>query len=112
MGGRLDATNMIQPAVSVITSISCDHTEFLGNSLSDIASEKAGIIKNNTPVVCSPQEPVVEQIIRNKVSLSSSALFMYGGDFHGTLKSTGLTGTTFDFSNGAIISRFVYSSCR
>ena len=51
MGGRLDATNIITPLVSVITNISKDHTAFLGNTLSAIAGEKAGIIKQNAPVV-------------------------------------------------------------
>ena len=51
MGGRLDATNVISPLVSVITNIGLDHTQFLGNTLSAIAGEKAGIIKSNIPVV-------------------------------------------------------------
>jgi len=51
MGGRLDATNIISPLVSVITNIGLDHTQFLGNTLTAIAAEKAGIIKSNIPVV-------------------------------------------------------------
>lgn len=51
MGGRLDSTNIITPLVSVITNIGFDHTQFLGNTLSSIAKEKAGIIKHNIPVV-------------------------------------------------------------
>ncbi len=51
MGGRLDATNIITPLVSVITNIGLDHTQFLGNTLTAIAAEKAGIIKSNIPVV-------------------------------------------------------------
>ena len=51
LGGRLDCTNIIQPLVSVITNISFDHTQFLGNTLAKIAEEKAGIIKRGTPVV-------------------------------------------------------------
>jgi dihydrofolate synthase/folylpolyglutamate synthase len=51
MGGRLDSTNIIQPILSIITSISFDHTQYLGNSLLDIAAEKAGIIKHNVPVI-------------------------------------------------------------
>lgn len=51
LGGRLDSTNIIQPILSVITNISWDHTQFLGDTLEKIASEKAGIIKENTPVV-------------------------------------------------------------
>ena len=51
MGGRLDSTNIINPLVSVITNISKDHTQFLGNTIEKIAIEKAGIIKENTPVI-------------------------------------------------------------
>ena len=51
MGGRLDSTNVLSPLVSVITNISLDHTQFLGNTIEKIAAEKGGIIKPNTPVV-------------------------------------------------------------
>ena len=51
LGGRLDSTNIINPEVSVITNIGLDHTQFLGDTLKEIAFEKAGIIKNNTPIV-------------------------------------------------------------
>lgn len=53
MGGRLDATNIVQPEVSLITNVSLDHTQFLGNTIQAIAAEKAGIIKAKTPVVIS-----------------------------------------------------------
>src|SRR5690606_22104779 len=51
MGGRLDSTNIITPEVSVITNIGLDHVQFLGNSLTEIASEKAGIIKKEIPII-------------------------------------------------------------
>lgn len=57
LGGRLDATNLVTPLVSVITSISLDHTKVLGDTLEKIATEKAGIIKPGRPVVISPQKP-------------------------------------------------------
>lgn len=57
LGGRLDATNVIVPEVSVITSLSLDHTAILGNTLPEIAGEKAGIIKPRVPVVTAPQQP-------------------------------------------------------
>ena len=57
LGGRLDATNVVAPLVTVITSISYDHTEILGNSLAKIAFEKGGIIKTGVPVIISPQRP-------------------------------------------------------
>ena len=64
IGGRLDATNAVQSDVAVITSIGFDHQEWLGNTLPEIASEKAGIIKRGTPVVCARQQPEAEQVIR------------------------------------------------
>lgn len=68
LGGRLDATNVVKPGVSVITSISYDHTEVLGNTLTQIATEKAGIIKPGSVVVSSPQFPeamaVIERVCR------------------------------------------------
>lgn len=63
VGGRLDATNVVTPEVSVITSISRDHTELLGETLPEIAGEKAGIIKEGVPVVVAPQAPEVEEVI-------------------------------------------------
>lgn len=65
LGGRLDATNLLQPLVSVITSLSFDHTYLLGNTLSEIAAEKGGIIKPGVPVITSPQEPeAMQQLIQ------------------------------------------------
>jgi folylpolyglutamate synthase/dihydrofolate synthase len=70
LGGRLDATNVVEPVVSVITSISYDHTQLLGNTLAEIAGEKCGIIKNGIPVVSSTQEEearlVIEQVARER----------------------------------------------
>ncbi len=56
LGGRLDATNTVDPILTVITSISIDHTNFLGDTIEQIAGEKAGIIKKNVPVICGPQQ--------------------------------------------------------
>ena len=64
MGGRLDATNAIQSDVSVITSINFDHEKWLGDTLPEIASEKAGIMKARVPVVSAPQQPEAEKVIR------------------------------------------------
>ena len=70
LGGRLDATNVVTPVISVITSISLDHMAILGDTLAQIASEKAGIIKPGIPVVSSPQKDeariVVEQVAKKK----------------------------------------------
>ena len=64
MGGRLDATNALQPVVSVITPIDLDHQAWLGDTLEKIAGEKAGIIKRQVPVVSSRQEPEAEKVLR------------------------------------------------
>src|SRR5437588_2704036 len=68
IGGRLDATNAIQSDVSVITQIDFDHEEWLGNTLAEIASEKAGIIKPGISVVSAPQRPDAEQVIRTRAA--------------------------------------------
>ena len=73
LGGRLDSTNIITPAVSVITSISMDHTQFLGHTLEDIAHEKAGIIKPGVPVVAGtmPGEAIYEIFARKAAALGA-----------------------------------------
>ncbi|MEM9778584.1 MAG: Mur ligase family protein, partial [Pseudomonadota bacterium] len=63
LGGRLDATNVITPAVSVITPVSYDHQQFLGETLTEIAGEKAGILKAGVPAVIAPQHPESEAVI-------------------------------------------------
>ncbi len=65
LGGRLDATNVVHPEVCIITSISLDHTEVLGNTLACVAYEKAGIIKPGIPVISAPQEKEVEKVIED-----------------------------------------------
>jgi dihydrofolate synthase/folylpolyglutamate synthase len=67
MGGRLDATNVIEPRVSVITDIALDHQKFLGNTVSEIAREKAGIIRSGGVVVTLPQQPQANDVIGNTI---------------------------------------------
>ena len=74
LGGRLDSTNVIHPELSVISNISYDHMNILGNSLNEIASEKAGIIKYNVPVVISQRQDEVEDIFINKAFEMNSGL--------------------------------------
>ena len=64
LGGRLDSTNVVSPLVSGITSLSLDHTFILGNTLAEIAGEKGGIIKENTPVVTAPQEKEASDMLK------------------------------------------------
>ncbi len=68
LGGRLDATNVITPLVSVITPIALDHTQFLGHTLADVAREKAGIIKRFVPVLSAPQHDDVVHVLRDAAS--------------------------------------------
>jgi dihydrofolate synthase / folylpolyglutamate synthase len=67
MGGRLDATNVVEPRLSVITDISLDHQNYLGNTLAEIAREKAGIIRPNGVVVTLPQTPQANDMIGNTI---------------------------------------------
>lgn len=95
LGGRFDATNVIEnPLVSVITSISLDHTKILGDTLGEIALEKCGIIKPGCPTVCSPDEPpealeVIQHVCSERESLlteaSVDALKIERSDFSGTI---------------------------
>jgi len=65
LGGRLDSTNIINPEISIITNVSLDHTNLLGNNIHSIASEKAGIIKKNTPIIIGRKQTEIEHIFKN-----------------------------------------------
>jgi dihydrofolate synthase/folylpolyglutamate synthase len=78
LGGRLDATNIIEPMVSVITSISYDHMQVLGTTLTEIAGEKAGIIKPGVPVVCSAQAPEAVAVIKRRCEERGAPLLRVG----------------------------------
>jgi dihydrofolate synthase/folylpolyglutamate synthase len=81
LGGRLDATNVVeQPLVSVITQISLEHTNLLGDNLASIATEKAGIIKTNGLVMSSPQQPEVMEVIEKFCAKQNAKLFQVGKD--------------------------------
>ncbi len=75
MGGRLDSTNIIRPLISVITNIGLDHTQFLGSSLTMIASEKAGIIKSNIPVVIGEYTPETQAVFLATAKTRESKLY-------------------------------------
>lgn len=75
MGGRLDSTNVISPEISVITNIGLDHTRFLGDTITAIAGEKAGIIKAHRPVVAGTMLPQALQVIREKAKILNAPLF-------------------------------------
>ena len=98
MGGRLDATNVLLPEASVITSINYDHSEFLGNTISAIAEEKAGIIKDGVPVITSAQEPSVMDAIKKKTEEKNASLFIYGRDFSAAIKTEDTSGSVFNYN--------------
>jgi dihydrofolate synthase/folylpolyglutamate synthase len=83
LGGRLDATNVIDsPAVSIITPISIDHEAFLGNTLTKIAGEKAGIIKRGCPVIVGPQTDEAMGVIEATAARLGAPMFAYGQHWH------------------------------
>lgn len=82
MGGRMDATNIINPLVSVITNVDYDHTEHLGRSLEEITREKCGIIKEKVPVVTSEIKKDVLFSIGQKVREVGTSVYMYHKDFY------------------------------
>lgn len=82
MGGRLDSTNIIKPLLSIITNISYDHTQFLGETLELIAGEKAGIIKPGIPIVIGQAEGEIKQIFEEKANEMKSPIY-WAQDFKG-----------------------------
>lgn len=80
MGGRLDSTNIITPLVSVITNIGLDHVQFLGNTLPEIAAEKAGIIKPNIPVVIGEYTRQTKEVFEEKAKETNSEIY-FASDF-------------------------------
>lgn len=99
MGGRLDATNVIEkPLLSIITSISYDHMQYLGNTITDIAFEKSGIIKKNLPVVLYSQSKKVYNVINNNCNNKNSELF-YLENYNFKIISENLDTITFMVNN-------------
>jgi len=80
LGGRLDATNVVMPQVSVITSLSYDHVAVLGDTLAKIAGEKAGIIKRGVPVVSSPQKDEAFEVLERVAKLMECKFILVGKD--------------------------------
>ncbi|MCR9293114.1 MAG: bifunctional folylpolyglutamate synthase/dihydrofolate synthase [bacterium] len=81
LGGRLDSTNICSPTACVITSIGMDHQKQLGNTISAIASEKAGIIKSPVPVICSARHPEAQKVITRRAQDWNAPLRLIGRDF-------------------------------
>ncbi|HOT92255.1 MAG TPA: folylpolyglutamate synthase/dihydrofolate synthase family protein [Anaerolineae bacterium] len=81
LGGRLDATNVVIPEVSIITSLSLDHTHVLGSTVTEIAREKGGIIKPGVPVISAPQEPQALAVLRAIAAEQAAPLTVVGQDW-------------------------------
>ena len=81
MGGRLDATNIVNPVLSIITNISVEHKAYLGGTLAEIAGEKAGIIKANTPVVTGAKQKAAVSVIEAKAKEMSAPLYKFRSNF-------------------------------
>jgi dihydrofolate synthase/folylpolyglutamate synthase len=95
LGGRLDATNVVDPQISVITSLSMDHVGVLGDTLPKIAYEKAGIIKPSRPVVLAVQRDDARQVIEQVAAERGSPLIEIGKEYHYATLSHSLKGQTF-----------------
>lgn len=78
LGGRLDATNVVAPVLTVITPVSVDHTQYLGNTLAQIAGEKAGILKRGVPCVVGPQPDEAFQVIEARAARLGAPLLVHG----------------------------------
>ena len=89
MGGRLDATNVIQPVLSIITNVSVEHREYLGRTIREIAGEKAGIIKAQTPVVTGARQKQALSVIQSVAATRSAPVFRLGKDFRTRRHSSG-----------------------
>ena len=101
LGGRLDATNVVMPCVSVITSISYDHMAVLGSTLTAIAGEKAGIIKPGVPVVSSPQREEARLVIEKVAAERNAPLTLVGRDVPFWPQEHSLDGQTFIIHHSA-----------
>ncbi len=96
LGGTWDATNVITPEVSVITPISLDHQDFLGDTIGEIAGEKAGILKANTPAVVALQRPEAEKVIKQRLADLAISAFWEGKDFSVVNRRLAHGGQVFD----------------
>ncbi|MEO7838249.1 MAG: folylpolyglutamate synthase/dihydrofolate synthase family protein [Anaerolineales bacterium] len=99
LGGRLDATNIVTPKISVITSLSYDHTAVLGDTLAKIAGEKAGIIKEGVPVVSAPQKDEALEVLERVARLNHSNITLIGKDVKFERLSSSLDGQTLHLSS-------------
>lgn len=81
MGGREDTTNVVEPILSIITTVAMDHMQFLGNTIDSIASHKAGIIKRGHPVVIGDMNAIASDVIREEAGKQQATLYAFGKDY-------------------------------
>ncbi|GJQ36987.1 MAG: bifunctional folylpolyglutamate synthase/dihydrofolate synthase [Anaerolineaceae bacterium] len=101
LGGRLDATNVVIPKISVITSLSYDHMAVLGNTLALIAGEKAGIIKDSVPVVSSPQKEEALEVLMRIANLRNCDFTLVGRDINFVRNRSSIDGQTLELKSAA-----------
>jgi len=99
LGGRLDSTNVITPIISVITSLYLEHTHILGDTIEEIAAEKAGIIKPGVPVVVAPQVDSAREVITQIAAEKEAQLTQLGVDYHYQRGESSLDGQNFSVRN-------------
>lgn len=113
LGGRLDCTNIITPCLSIITNISLDHTQFLGNTLAQIASEKAGIIKKGIPIVIGEANEETRPVFEQRASEMGAPIYFAEDEPHiisSSLNSAGLR--QYSTSNGNILIGQLAGECQ
>jgi dihydrofolate synthase/folylpolyglutamate synthase len=101
MGGRLDATNVINPLVSIITSIGLEHTEYLGDTIPQITGEKAGIIKPSVPVITGVNQSEALDVIKSVCAERNSELKVVQEKSNYSILEASIFGSKFDFSSEA-----------
>ena len=102
LGGRLDATNMIKPVISIITNIGREHTKQLGNAIAQIAKEKAGIVKHSVPTITAADQPEALEAIRSVCAEKNSELIhVQDGSGYSVLNSS-INGSKFSFSSDSL----------
>ena len=99
LGGRLDATNVVYPIVSVITQIGMDHQDLLGDTIGDIAKEKAAIIKSGVPVVCGARNSEAQEVVIHQAKQKKAPIYRIGKDFRVRLQHQSSREQEFEFSN-------------
>ncbi|MCK5560347.1 MAG: bifunctional folylpolyglutamate synthase/dihydrofolate synthase, partial [Thermoplasmata archaeon] len=97
LGGKFDATNVVKPVVTVLTNIDLDHTEHLGNTITSVAENKAGIIKPGSPVITSNNNPEVLEVLTKTCEKQNKKIVCIDQDFQFNIKSCDTYGLTWDY---------------